>query len=189
MLVLISHNRFAQILWFIIIIFFSCNDANYELDNEFDPENLDLEPPTIFFHPAEINLTIGDQDSLELYCYEVDSAGGAHLQIEYDESVIKIDTVEYGEFFKNGSSDPIMFTDPIIFTDEQNGNLDIYLFYEPSLISASATGTMSMAKILFTVRGEGSFPIRYTENTVLRDPSNNSIILNKFGEGSINASQ
>ena len=48
---------------------------------------------------------------------------------------------------------------------------------------------MSMAKIIFTVTDEGSAPIRYTENTVLRNPSNDSITLNKFGEGSINATQ
>ena len=89
----------------------------------------------------------------------------------------------------NGSSSPIIFTDPNVFTDQQDGTLNIYLFYEPSLSSVSASGTMSMAKILFTVKGEGSAPIRYTENTVLRDPNNNSITLNKFGEGSINATQ
>ena len=89
----------------------------------------------------------------------------------------------------NGSSGPIMFTDPAVFTEEQNGTLNIYLFYQPSLNSASVTGTMSMAKIIFTVTDEGSAPIRYTENTVLRNPSNDSITLNKFGEGSINATQ
>jgi|TARA_B110000263_G_scaffold133151_1_gene115668 hypothetical protein len=183
MLVLISHNRFAQILWFIIIIFFSCNDANYELDNEFDPENLDLEPPTIFFHPAEINLTIGDQDSLELYCYEVDSAGGAHLQIEFDAEVITIDTVKYGQFFMNG------FAPPIMFVDQEDGYLNVYLFIEPSLSNISSSGTSAMAKVVFTANDEGSAPLRYTNNTVFRKPDNNNIVLNTFGEGSINATQ
>jgi len=189
-LVLIFHKRFQQLIWLIIFSLFSCNDAEYELDNDSDPVNLGLVPPTIFFHPHEFDpIIVGEKDTLELYCYEVANAAGAHLQVEYDESVIKIDTVEYGEFFMNGSNGPIMFTDPITFTDEQSGNLDIYLFYQPDLISASANGTMSMAKIFFTVKGEGSFPIRYTENTVLRDSNNNSIVLNQFGEGSINATQ
>ena len=76
---LIFHKRFIYITGFIILLFISCNDASYNLDNEFDPENLGLDPPTIFFHPAEMSLTIGDTDSLELYCYEIDSVAGAHL--------------------------------------------------------------------------------------------------------------
>lgn len=190
MLVLIYHRYLQSLIWLFIIILFSCNDAEYQLDNEFDPENLGLEPPTIFFHPSEFDpIEIGRKDTLELYSYEVTNAAGAHLQVEFDAEVITINAVEYGDFFMNGSSDPIMFTDPSVFTEEQNGTLNIYLFYQPSLSSASVTGTMSMAKIIFTVTDEGSAPIRYTENTVLRNPSNDSITLNKFGEGSINATQ
>ena len=190
MLVLTYHKYFQQVIWALIIILFSCNDAEYQLDNESDPENLGLEPPTIFFHPSEFDtIKVNDKDTLELYCYEVPDAAGAHLQIEFDAGVITIDTVFAGDFFRNDTIGPIIFTDPIVFTDEQNGTLNIYLFYVPSLSSVSATGTMSMAKVPFTVKGEGSAPIRYTENTVLRDSNNNSIILNKFGEGSINATQ
>ena len=190
MLVLTYHKYFQQVIWALIIILFSCNDAEYQLDNESDPENLGLEPPTIFFHPSEFDaIKVGAKDTLDLYCYEVSDAAGAHLQIEFDAGVITIDTVLTGDFFRNDTSGPIMFTDPIVFTDQQNGTLNIYLFYVPSLSSVSATGTMSMAKVPFTVKGEGSAPIRYTENTVLRGPSNNSITLNKFGEGSINATQ
>lgn len=189
---LIFHNRLVYLIGFIVALFVSCNDASYELDNPDDPENLGLDPPAIFFHPAELNLKVGATASFELYCYEVPDAAGAHLQIEYDAEVITIFDVEYGDFFKNGSSDsdPIMLTDPPLpFSGQQNGTLNIYLFYKPSLSSVSAAGTMSMAEIFFTVKDEGSAPIRYTNNTVLRDANNNSIILNKFGEGSINATQ
>ena len=85
---LIFHSRFIYITGFIILLFISCNDASYNLDNEFDPENLELDPPTIFFHPAEMSLTVGDTDSLELYCYEIDSVAGAHLQIAFDSEII-----------------------------------------------------------------------------------------------------
>ena len=184
-MVLIFRKRFAQILWCIVIIFGSCNDANYELDNPDDPENLGLDPPTIFFHPAELNLAVGETDSLELYCYEVDSAAGAHLQIAFDSEVIMIDTVKIGEFFKNGDIDPIKFDDQ----GQEEGFLNVYLFYKPSLTSTSASGTKAMARVIFTVNDEGSAPLVYTEQTVLRNPDNNTIILNTFGEGSINASQ
>ncbi len=108
---LIFHKRLIYITGFIILLFISCNDASYNLDNEFDPENLGLDPPTIFFHPAEMSLAVGDTDSLELYCYEIDSVAGAHLQIAFDSEVIEIDTVKYGDFFMNGNNAPIMLTD------------------------------------------------------------------------------
>jgi len=195
MLGLIFHKRLFHILGIVVVLIVSCNDASYELDNEFDPENLGLEPPTIFFHfpsgkvnsdgIAEIDLSIGDTDSLELYCYEVDSAGGAHLQIAFDSEVIMIDTVEHGEFFMNGNSAPIMITDQ----GQEEGFLNIFLFYEPSLTSVSASGTKVMARVIFIVNDEGSAPLVYTEQTVFRNPDNNTISLNTFGEGSINASQ
>ena len=185
MLGLIFHKRLFHIIGLVVVLIVSCNDARYELDNEFDPENLGLDPPTIFFHPAELNLTVGDTDSLELYCYEVDSVAGAHLQIAFDSEVIRIDTVKYGEFFMNGNSAPIMLTDQ----GQEEGFLNVYLFYEPSLISTSASGTEAMARVIFTVKDEGSAPLIYTEQTVFRNPDDNTISLNTFGEGSINASQ
>ena len=195
MLGLIFRKRLFHILGLVVVLIVSCNDASYELDNEFDPENLGLEPPTIFFHfpsgkvnsdgIAEIDLSVGDTDSLELYCYEVDSVGGAHLQIAFDSEVIMIDTVEHGEFFMNGNTAPIMITDQ----GQEEGFLNVFLFYEPSLTSVSASGTKAMARVIFTVKDEGSAPLVYTEQTVFRNPDNNTISLNTFGEGSVNASQ
>ena len=192
---LIFRKRLFHILGLVVVLIVSCNDASYELDNEFDPENLGLEPPTIFFHfpsgkvnsdgIAEIDLSIGDTDSLELYCYEVDSVGGAHLQIAFDSEVIMIDTVEHREFFMNGNTAPIMITDQ----GQEEGFLNVFLFYEPSLTSVSASGTKAMARVIFTVKDEGSAPLVYTEQTVFRNPDNNTISLNTFGEGSVNASQ
>jgi len=182
---LIFHKRLFHIFGFVVVLVISCNDASYELDNEFDPENLGLDPPTIFFHPAELNLTVEDTDSLELYCYEVDSVAGAHLQIAFDSEVIRIDTVKHGKFFMNGNNAPIMLTDQ----GQEEGFLNVYLFYEPSLTSTSSSGTGAMARVIFTVKDEGSAPLIYTKQTVFRNPDNNTISLNTFGEGSINASQ
>ena len=192
---LIFRKRLFHILGLVVVLIVSCNDASYELDNEFDPENLGLEPPTIFFHfpsgkvnsdgIAEIDLSVGDTDSIELYCYEVDSVGGAHLQIAFDSEVIMIDTVEHGEFFMNGNTAPIMITDQ----GQEEGFLNVFLFYEPSLTSVSTSGTKAMARVIFTVKDEGSAPLVYTEQTVFRNPDNNTISLNTFGEGSVNASQ
>ena len=123
---LIFHKRFFHTLGLVVALFISCDDASYELDNEFDPENLGLEPPTIFFHfpsgkvnsdgIAEIDSKVNDIDIVELYAYGIDSVAGAHLQIEFDAEVIGIETIEPGGFFKNGDNSPLVF-----ITDEEDG--------------------------------------------------------------------
>ena len=42
----------------LLLLFFSCEEANYQLDNVSDPWNMDLEPPALFFHPSEIETFI-----------------------------------------------------------------------------------------------------------------------------------
>ena len=37
----------------LVILSVSCEDAEYELDNPFDPSNMALDPPALFFHPPE----------------------------------------------------------------------------------------------------------------------------------------
>ena len=181
MLVLRSH-KVKLYLSFFFMLFSSCEDVTYQLDNEFDPKNLDLDPPTIFFHPSEFeSIKVGSSDTLELYCYDVQNASGAHLQVEFDAEIISIDTVLYGEFFMNGVSSPI------IFTDQEDGFLNVYLFLQPTISTSDASGTMSMAKLIFTVQDEGLAPIRYISRTTIRDKSNNSLQLNQYGEALINA--
>mgnify|MGYP001322113624 FL=1 len=196
---LIFHNRLVYLIGFIFSLFVSCNDASYELDNEFDPENLGLEPPTIFFHfpsgkinsegIAEIDSRVTDRDTVELYAYGIDSVAGAHLQIAFDSEVINIVDVQVEgcEFFWNDSEqEPILLHD----AGEEEGFLNVYLFYRPTLTSTSASGTDAMARVIFTVQDEGSAPLIYMQpSTVLRNPKNNTINLNTYGEGSINATQ
>ena len=78
---------------------------------------------------------------------------------------------------------------PIMFTDQEDGFLNVYLFLQPTIGTINSSGTMSMAKIIFTVKDEGLAPIRYTNNTVLRNENNVSVFLNSYGEGLINAVQ
>ena len=178
----LRFHKLSTYFTIVFVYFFSCEDVNYQLDNEFDPENLNLNPPTIFFHPSEFeSIKVGESDTLELYCYEVQNAAGAHLQIEFDAEIISIDTVLHGEFFMNGVSSPI------IFTDQEDGFLNVYLFLQPTIGASDASGTMSMAKLIFTVQDEGLAPIRYTSRTTIRDKSNNSLQLNQYGEALINA--
>ena len=58
---------------------------------------------------------------------------------------------------------------PIMFTDQEDGFLNVYLFLQPTLGISDVSGTTAMAKLIFSVRDEGLAPIRYTTKTSLRD--------------------
>ena len=75
----ISIFSFIKVLGLtLVILSFSCEDAEYELDNPFDPSNMDLDPPALFFHPPEISANVGDAISVELYGLKLNPAAAAH---------------------------------------------------------------------------------------------------------------
>ena len=100
---------------------FSCEEAKYSLDNYFDPANMDLDPPALFFHPDQINTVIDTTIAVELYGYELDPAAAASLDIRYDWGSVTVDSVVPGPFFI-GQNNPIEIT-----VDEQ-GILSIFIY-------------------------------------------------------------
>ena len=162
------------------LLFFSCEDAVYELDNPFDPSNIDLEPPAIFFHPPEINADVGESISVELYGLELDPAAGAHFDIRYDWGSVTVDSVVPGPFF-TGENDPMEIT-----VDEQ-GVLDLFMYYLPDMSSEqSQSGTWSIATVYFSTISTGESELLFGPNTTFRDANNNLITINDYGSGYIN---
>ena len=77
----------------IFLVLISCEEAEYSLDNPFDPENIDLRPPALFFHPPEILAELDTSISIELYGLELEPAAAAHLDIRYDWGSVTVDSV------------------------------------------------------------------------------------------------
>ena len=162
------------------LLFFSCEDAVYELDNPFDPSNIDLDPPAIFFHPPEISAGVGESISVELYGLELDPAAGAHFDIRYDWGSVTVDSVVPGPFF-TGENDPMEIT-----VDEQ-GILDVFMYYLPDIISEqSQSGTWSIATVYFSTISTGESELLFGPNTSFRDANNNLVTINDYGSGYIN---
>ena len=166
----------------LILIIVSCDDAEYDLDNIYDPENMDLEPPALFFHPYEIDAQIDDIIQVELYGLQLDSAAAAHLQVIYERERLEYDRLEPGPFF-NGDNDPI----GIVVDDIQDGTLDIFIYYLPDMNSnQNDGGTWSIATISFRAKSGGEVELRYGIETKLRDANNNPVIIRDLGTGWVN---
>jgi len=162
---------------FISLLLSSCEEASYVLDNPFDPENMDLKPPALFFHPSDINAILDTSISVELYGLELGPSAAAHLDIRYDWGSIIVDSVIPGPFF-SGENNPMEVT-----VDEQ-GILDIFLYYLPDIDSdQNEGGTWSLATVYFTTVSTGESELLYGPNTILRDANNDSVSIREFGTG------
>jgi len=172
------------------LLLFSCEDAEYSLDNSFDPKNLGLDPPALFFHPTIVNVTVGNPIEIDLYSYNMDPSAAAYLKIKYDRTIVKLgpDTVVAGDFFQGDN-------EPFLYWEEDSSYLDIYLYYLPDMNSdQSSGGTWSLAKIQFIAEQTGEFQLKYITEadaeeepyTELRNANNEPVIINDFGTGSIN---
>ena len=167
---------------FIFLIFFSsfaCEEASYELDNPFDPVNMDLEPPALFFHPPEIVGEVGQSIAVELYGLKLDPAAAAQLDIRYDWGSIIVDSVIPGPFF-TGNNQPFE-----VIVDEQ-GILDIFIYYLPDTdTDQNEGGTWSLATVYFSAISTGESELLYGPNTKLRDANNDSVVVKDYGSGYI----
>ena len=179
-LISIFENVKVLFVFSILALIYSCQDAKYTLDNPFDPENMNLDPPALFFHPFEVTKTFGESVVVEIYGLELDPASAAHLDIRYDWGSVKVDSVLAGPFFE-GENDPIEIT-----VDEQ-GVLDIFIYYLPDMISnQNLGGTWSLATVYFSTVSTGESELLFGENTTLRDENNISLEIRQYGSGYIN---
>ena len=185
-------TRFNSILIFKIIrfyvrylicgsfVFFSCEEADYNLDNPNDPENMDLEPPALFFHPQEIQTNLDSSFSVQLYGLKLNPAAAAHLDIRYDWGSVQIDSVVADTFFQSEN-------DPVQIVIDEEGTLDIYIYLLPDTeLDQNIGGTWSLATIYMHSVSTGESELLYGENTRLRDANNDSVVVKSFGSGYIN---
>ena len=102
------------------------------------------------------------------------------MDIRYDWGSVSVDSVISGPFF-TGNNEPIEVT-----VDEQ-GILDIYIYYLPDMQTyQSDGGTLSLATIYFSTISKGESELLFGTNTVLRDFNNENVIINDLGSGYIN---
>ena len=114
-----------------------------------------------------------------MYGLELEPAAAAHLDIRYDWGSVTVDSVIPGPFF-SGQNNPMEIT-----VDEQ-GELDIYLYYLPDIQSnQSEGGTWSLATVYLSTISTGESELLYGANTILRDANNDSVRIKDFGKGYI----
>ena len=155
----------------------SYNDA---LDLDYNADK-GIFPPAFVFSPDNISIPAGSNQSVAIYALEVDSVGGAHIQINYDKNKVQINSITRGEWLVNQNQQPIFFA-------EQNidaGVIDIYYSILGSDEAASGSGIA--AYILFSPLSPGASTLKITNTTNAVTKNNEQIQLNGLGSLIVNA--
>lgn len=162
---------------FIILLVWSCDTPDYELDNDVDNYIQDLESPALFFNPHQAEVALNDTAFIQIYALEIDSAAGMHLQVQYDWGSVRLEEVLPDDFF-------IESDDTLLFYEDNDGSVDIHLFFLPNEKN-SVNGTIALCALVFSTHSLGESELKFSSATKVVDPRNEKIQIKEFGKGRI----
>ncbi len=140
-----------------------------------------IESPALVFSPDSVSVSSGNAVTVNVFVMGADSLRGAHLQIDYDNSLVSFTTVTIGDLFSGGTESFVMAED-----DNDNGLLDVYVSFGGAS-SLSVSGNGNIANITFSTLAVGKTVLTFTSASELADPDDNAIEIKGFGEGVIDA--
>ena len=140
-----------------------------------------IEPPALVFSPDSVSVSSGNAVTVNAFIMGAENLRGAHLQIDYDNSLVSFTTVTIGDLFSGGTESFVMAED-----DNDNGLLDVYVSFGGAS-SLSVSGNGNIANITFSTLAVGKTVLTFTSASELADPDDNVIDIKGYGEGVIDA--
>ena len=167
----------------ILILFLGCELSEGVFENPLDREvasSNGISPPALVFYPDIISTNAGAGAPASVYAMEISGVGMAEIEINYDPNKVSVGSVAKGELF-DGGNPPFFY-----YEDDSAGSLTIYVGYlGPNGNSISGTG--NIANIIFNTLSAGSSEISISTASKILDPDAQSITLNGYGKGTIDA--
>jgi hypothetical protein len=150
------------------------------LDQQTQSEEV-IEPPALVFAPDSVSVTSGNAVTVNAFVMGADSLMGAHLQIEYDNSLVSFTTVTIGNF----SAVALNLSSWLKMTVTTG----CWMFMSPleGGSSLSVSGNGNIANITFSTLAVGKTVLTFTSASELADPDDNPIQIKGYGEGVIDA--
>ena len=146
--------------------FLSCTIYDNNLDNPNDneaTEELGVYPPSLVFFPKQQTKTLTDTIRLGAYVVFSDTSiisfSGAHLNIQYDNTLLEIDSLAPG-WIGPGSMTDSNRTTPLFTYIENPGQLDIYTYYL-STSDVSVDSVTHIAEIWYKPKSIGTSTVSY----------------------------
>lgn len=130
-----------------------------------------VEGPALLFNPRRHNAAVGEKVSFHIMAEEVENLTGVELNIRFDVSNIKIESVSTGEMFQGN-------VESIFHSEIDNEEGKVYLL--SGILggeSPSITGTSSIAVIIAEVLSSGKTDLLFDGSESFRDPDNSTITI------------
>ena len=141
----------------------SCTIYEKLFDNPVDfeaNEERGIEAPTLVFYPKTQTLTEDDSALVGSFIiFKEDSTepfAGVHLQIEFPNALLELDTIKPGLFITDTSNATPLFT----YTYDSINTIDIYAYFLDTL-KKDLVGTGHLADLIFNPVGIGSDSVFY----------------------------
>ena len=169
-----------------VFLFLGCQDDVTGLDevlvNPLDETQVDYETPAFVFYPNQFDVSLSSSFQAEVFAMGVENLRGVNVVIQYDQNKLNLVNVNNGEMASGtGGSKPMIFVD----TDTP-GQAEIVAVYISS-DSASVSGNIKIAEMVFTAKSTGSSTLDFTSECEMLDPDDNPIQINGYGNGVVNA--
>jgi len=171
-------KNFQYYLFIFNLCFFSCTIEKKEFDNPVDfkaNDELGVEAPTIVFYPLTQTKTMQDSVILESHLvFKEDSMeqfSGVHLQINFPESILELDTVIAGIFITDSNKSVPLFN----YSYNGENEIDVFAYFLDTL-KRNIEGTGEIARIFFKSRALGVDSIHYNLEQCELINSNDEII-------------
>ena len=145
------------------LLFGSCTIHDKEFDNPLDyeaNEELGIDTPSLVFYPKTQTKTISDSVVVESFIIfkpdSIESFAGVHLQIEFPNSFLALDTINPGLLITDTSQATPLFA----YSFDGTNIIDIYTYFLDTL-KLDQEGTGHLADLIFNPTGPGNDSIRY----------------------------
>ena len=131
------------------------------------------------FYPDQFDVSLGASFQAEVFAMGAENLRGVNVVIQYDQNKLNLLNVNSGTL--SPGSNPMFFVD----TDTP-GQAEIVAVYLSS-DSASVSGNIKIAEIVFTAKSIGSSTLDFTSDCEMLDSDDNPIEIKGFGGGVVNA--
>ena len=165
----------------VFLVFWSCRIYKKELDNPVDHQaDFAVSAPSLVFYPKSQKKTINDTIKVESFIvFESDSTipfSGTQIIINYDHTILKLDTLLPGIFITDTSKSSPLF----VYNEDAPGNLELFVYFL-DVIKLNIEGTGHIADIIFHPLSTGSADIEYDlENCLVIDHNEETVSLNGY---------
>jgi len=180
----LRYNTIIPILF--TFLFWSCDvpAPTETFDNPLDEEVAEeagIETPALVFFPDSVVVNTGASATIKIFAMGIENLRGAHLEVNYDQNILSVLSINSGEFFAEASD--------VIFLPEINqstGKLDIYTSYVGS-DTLTVSGTGCLVTVVFSTISAGQSALTYSTTSEMVDADDVPIVLAGYGTGVIYA--